>query len=154
MNRRQQKKLSERLVEAATFGDSAHINALLRAGAHPETSDTEGTTPLYAASVMGATDNVLCLLAAGASPNSESGRGTEGTPCARQHAGATPKRCVHCSPTAPTQIFARTTAWAVPRLNGRYPGPAPKRSPCFSPRAPIRTTEPHDAHPQPQRRLS
>ncbi|MCX4787121.1 ankyrin repeat domain-containing protein [Streptomyces sp. NBC_01221] len=80
MNRRQQKKLSKRLVEAATFGDTTQINALLRTGACPEAGNTEGTTPLYAASVNGAADNVLCLLAAGALPNTESGRGTEGTP--------------------------------------------------------------------------
>ncbi|WP_395366923.1 hypothetical protein ACHGLA_36090 [Streptomyces sp. YH02] len=63
MNRRQQKKPSKRPVEAATFGDSTRINALLPAGACPETGNAEGTTPLYAASVAGATDNVLCLLA-------------------------------------------------------------------------------------------
>lgn len=80
MNRRRQKKLSKRLVEAATFGDSAHVDALLRAEARPEASNAEGTTPLYAASVNGATDNVLCLLEAGALPNTESGRGAEGTP--------------------------------------------------------------------------
>ncbi|MFJ4689370.1 ankyrin repeat domain-containing protein [Streptomyces sp. NPDC088789] len=80
MNRRRQKKLSKRLVDAATFGDSTQINALLRAGAWPEAGDTEGTTPLYAASVNGATDNVLRLLAAGAMPDTESGRGAEGTP--------------------------------------------------------------------------
>lgn len=80
MNRRRQKKLSKRLVEAATFGDSTQINALLRVGACPEASDTEGTTLLYAASVNGAADNALCLLAAGALPNTESGHGTEGTP--------------------------------------------------------------------------
>ncbi|MFD4761854.1 ankyrin repeat domain-containing protein [Streptomyces sp. NPDC058439] len=79
MNRRQQ-KLSKRLAAAATFGDSTQINALLRAGACPEASITEGTTPLYAASVNGAADNVLCLLAAGSLPNTESGRGAEGTP--------------------------------------------------------------------------
>ncbi|MEV5129133.1 ankyrin repeat domain-containing protein [[Kitasatospora] papulosa] len=80
MNRRRQKKLSKKLVAEAMFGDSIRINALLRAGARPEISDTEGTTPLYAASVNGAADNVLCLPAAGALPDTESGRGAEGTP--------------------------------------------------------------------------
>ncbi|MFE7071625.1 ankyrin repeat domain-containing protein [Streptomyces sp. NPDC057620] len=80
MNRRRQKKLSRRLVDAATFGDSSRIGALLRAGADPGTADTDGTTPLYAASVHGATGNVLRLLAAGAPPDIESGRGAEGTP--------------------------------------------------------------------------
>ncbi|MFE7098643.1 ankyrin repeat domain-containing protein [Streptomyces erythrochromogenes] len=80
MNRRRQKKLSNRLTAAAMFGDRTRINALLRAGASAEAGDSEGTTPLYSASVAGATDNVLCLLAAGALPDTESGRGEEGTP--------------------------------------------------------------------------
>ncbi|MGV9905230.1 hypothetical protein ACWDU8_22545 [Streptomyces sp. NPDC003388] len=46
MNRRRRGKLAKRLVEAATFGDSTQINALLRAGARPEATDAEGTTPL------------------------------------------------------------------------------------------------------------
>ncbi|MEU3555383.1 ankyrin repeat domain-containing protein [Streptomyces fragilis] len=80
MNNRRRKKLSRRLVDAASCGDGARIRALLRAGAGPDAPDTEGTTPLYAASVAGATDNALTLLAAGASPNIESGHGAEGTP--------------------------------------------------------------------------
>lgn len=119
MNRRRQKKLSKKLVAEAMFGDSIRINALLRAGARPEISDTEGTTPLYAASVNGAADNVLCLPAAGALPDTESGRGAEGTPCARPHAGVTPRRCAPSSTMALTRISAKTTAWVGPRLNGR-----------------------------------
>ncbi|MFE7838505.1 ankyrin repeat domain-containing protein [Streptomyces sp. NPDC057474] len=80
MNRRRRKKLSKRLVLAAMFGDTAGVDALLRAGAPAETTDAEGTTPLYAASVHGAADTVRRLLAAGASPDIESGRGAEGTP--------------------------------------------------------------------------
>ncbi len=80
VNRRQRKKRSKRLVLAAMIGDTACVDALLRAGAPAETIDAEGTTPLYAASVHGAADTVRRLLAAGASPDTESGHGTEGTP--------------------------------------------------------------------------
>ncbi|GAB2919918.1 ankyrin repeat domain-containing protein [Streptomyces heilongjiangensis] len=80
MNRRRQKKQSERLVRAASVGDTAAVDALLRAGACPATADADGTTPLYAASVHGAADTVRRLLAAGAPPDAESGHGTEGTP--------------------------------------------------------------------------
>ncbi|MFE5208931.1 ankyrin repeat domain-containing protein [Streptomyces sp. NPDC056600] len=80
MNHRRRKKLARRLVNAATFGDADSVRALLRSGADPNGPDTEGTMPLYAASVAGATVNVLTLLAVGASPDAESGHGAEGTP--------------------------------------------------------------------------
>ncbi|MFJ3670310.1 ankyrin repeat domain-containing protein [Streptomyces sp. NPDC090106] len=90
MNRRRRKKLSRRLVEAAASGDVTRLDLLLRAGACPHTSDADGTTPLYAASVQGATDSVLRLLEAGASPDAESGHGSEGTPlCAAACWGST-----------------------------------------------------------------
>jgi hypothetical protein len=80
MNRRRQRKLTARLVTVAFLGDHTDVRALLRAGADPRTPNTEGTTPLYAASVHGATDIVRTLLAAGAAPDAESGHGSEGTP--------------------------------------------------------------------------
>ncbi|WP_413761420.1 ankyrin repeat domain-containing protein [Streptomyces sp. MMBL 11-3] len=80
MNERRRKKLSRRLVDAAALGDRARVEALLRSGAHAGAADSDGTMPLYAASVHGAVDTVRCLLAAGAPPDAESGRGTEGTP--------------------------------------------------------------------------
>ncbi|MFJ4517241.1 ankyrin repeat domain-containing protein [Streptomyces sp. NPDC088816] len=80
MNRRQRKKLSRHLVDAAMLGDTARAEALLRAGADPERADREGTTALYAASVQGEAEIVRLLLTAGACPDAESGRGSEGTP--------------------------------------------------------------------------
>ncbi|GGQ80248.1 hypothetical protein GCM10010267_49110 [Streptomyces griseorubens] len=58
MNRRRQKKLARKLVEAVMFGEVREVDALLRAGADPDGRDADGTTPLYAASVHGATDKV------------------------------------------------------------------------------------------------
>lgn len=80
MNNRRRKKLSRRMVDAATFGRLGQVGALLQAGADPAWTDAEGTTPLYAASVQGAAPVVRLLLRAGASPDTESGYGTEGTP--------------------------------------------------------------------------
>ncbi|WP_405605333.1 ankyrin repeat domain-containing protein [Streptomyces sp. NBC_01410] len=81
MNQRQQKKLSRRLFEAIPGGDAAVVKAVLRAGGDPERADSEGTTPLYWASVNGEADIARLLLAAGASPDTESsGLGAEGTP--------------------------------------------------------------------------
>lgn len=57
------------------------MKAVLRAGGDPERADSEGTTPLYWASVNGEADIARLLLAAGASPDTESsGLGAEGTP--------------------------------------------------------------------------
>ncbi|MER6154076.1 ankyrin repeat domain-containing protein [Streptomyces sp. NPDC001868] len=81
MNQRQRKKLSRRLCNAILVGDTAAVKAVLRAGADPEQADSEGTTPLYAASVNGEADIARLLLAAGAAPDTESsGIGAEGTP--------------------------------------------------------------------------
>ncbi|MEH0931370.1 ankyrin repeat domain-containing protein [Micromonospora sp. CPCC 205558] len=80
MNKRQRKKLAERLVEAVLRGDAAVVSALLRVGADPNAADREGSTPLYQASVDGVVDLVRLLLAAGAAPDTESGHGQEGTP--------------------------------------------------------------------------
>lgn len=80
MNRRRQKKLTKRLVTAALLGRADEAAALLRAGAQPDTANTEGSTPLYAASVHGDAAIVRLLLSAGAAPDAESGHGTEGTP--------------------------------------------------------------------------
>ncbi|MFD4764997.1 ankyrin repeat domain-containing protein [Streptomyces niveus] len=92
MNNRRRKKLSQRLVLAAGLGRTAEVGALLRAGAPAQTYDSEGSTPLYAASVHGDADSVRLLLAAGALPDTESGDRTEGTPlCGAAcwgHAGA------------------------------------------------------------------
>ncbi|PZH08217.1 serine/threonine protein kinase [Streptomyces sp. NTH33] len=80
MNRRQLKKLSRHLVEAAHLGDTARAEELLRAGADPDRADREGTTPLYAASVQGEAEMARLLLAAGTCPDTESGGESEGTP--------------------------------------------------------------------------
>ncbi|MFF3848836.1 ankyrin repeat domain-containing protein [Streptomyces sp. NPDC002328] len=81
MNRRRQKKLTRRLVEAAASGDTRSVDALLRTGADPAKADTDGRTPLYAASVQGEADTARALLAAGAPPDAQSGGlGSEGTP--------------------------------------------------------------------------
>ncbi|MFD4558000.1 ankyrin repeat domain-containing protein [Streptomyces sp. NPDC058469] len=81
MNQRRQKKLSRRLFGAIQVGDTAVVTAVLRAGADPERADSEGTTPLYAASVNGRASIAGLLLSAGASPDTESGGiGAEGTP--------------------------------------------------------------------------
>ncbi|MFG2196751.1 ankyrin repeat domain-containing protein [Streptomyces sp. NPDC048639] len=81
MNQRQQKKLSRRLFEAIPVGDAAVVKVVLRAGGDPERADSEGTTPLYSASVNGEAEIARLLLAAGASPDAESsGLGAEGTP--------------------------------------------------------------------------
>ncbi|MFI9626322.1 ankyrin repeat domain-containing protein [Streptomyces sp. NPDC052042] len=79
MNRRKQKKLSRGLVTAATFGDVAEVDALLRRGARPDAANADGTTPLYAAAIGGHADIVRRLLLAGAPPDEESGYLTEGT---------------------------------------------------------------------------
>ncbi|MEU9977021.1 ankyrin repeat domain-containing protein [Streptomyces sp. NPDC051014] len=81
MNRRRQKKLSRHLFEATSAADPARVRALLRAGAHPERADRDGTTPLYLASVQGAAEIARLLLEAGARADTESGGvGSEGTP--------------------------------------------------------------------------
>ncbi|MFI7294069.1 ankyrin repeat domain-containing protein [Streptomyces sp. NPDC050121] len=81
MNRRRQKKLTRRLVAAATVGQRAQVDRLLRAGADPAVANADGTTPLYAASVHGAADTARRLLEAGAPADAESaGPGAEGTP--------------------------------------------------------------------------
>ncbi|MFD3521951.1 ankyrin repeat domain-containing protein [Streptomyces sp. NPDC058653] len=80
MNNRRRKKLARRLVWAGRLGRTAEVRALLRAGAPAQACDSEGSTPLYAASVHGDAESVRLLLAAGALPDTESGDGTEGTP--------------------------------------------------------------------------
>lgn len=81
MKRRRQKKLSRHLLEATLTADTARVKALLRAGADPERGDSDGTTPLYLASVQGAAEVARLLLEAGASPDTESrGVGSDGTP--------------------------------------------------------------------------
>ncbi|WRZ88437.1 ankyrin repeat domain-containing protein [Streptomyces sp. NBC_01007] len=81
MNQRKRKKLSRHLFSATAVGDAARVKAALRAGADPERRDSEGTTPLCAASVNGEAEIARLLLAAGAGPDTESGGlGSEGTP--------------------------------------------------------------------------
>ncbi|MFD3374229.1 MULTISPECIES: ankyrin repeat domain-containing protein [unclassified Streptomyces] len=81
MNQRQRKKLSRQLFAAILAGDAARVKAALRAGADPERGDSEGTTPLYVASVQGEAEIARLLLVAGASPDVESsGLGSDGTP--------------------------------------------------------------------------
>ncbi|MFE3149479.1 ankyrin repeat domain-containing protein [Streptomyces sp. NPDC059218] len=81
MKQRQQKKLSLRLFEAVLAGDARSTKALLRRGASPERRNSDGTTPLYLASVQGEADIARVLMEAGASPDTESsGPGSEGTP--------------------------------------------------------------------------
>ncbi|MFD6321408.1 ankyrin repeat domain-containing protein [Streptomyces sp. NPDC058442] len=81
MKRRRQKKLSRQLIEATVTADTARVRALLRAGADPERGDSDGTTPLYLASVQGEAEVARLLLEAGACPDTESrGVGSEGTP--------------------------------------------------------------------------
>jgi len=72
--------LTERLMNAILAGDASAVVALLRAGADPVAPDSEGTTPLYLASVQGEAEVALLLLEAGASPDAESGHGDQGTP--------------------------------------------------------------------------
>ncbi|MFC1232837.1 MULTISPECIES: ankyrin repeat domain-containing protein [Streptomyces] len=79
MKRRKRKKLSGRLVEAASSEDVGAVRALLRAGADPDGADAHGTTPLYAAAVGGSAEIVARLLEAGASPDVESRGETDGT---------------------------------------------------------------------------
>ncbi|MBL3665443.1 ankyrin repeat domain-containing protein [Streptomyces sp. M2CJ-2] len=81
MKRRRQKKLSRQLFGATLTADTARVQALLRAGADPERGDSDGTTPLYLASVQGEAEVARLLLEAGASPDTESrGVGSDGTP--------------------------------------------------------------------------
>ncbi|MEU6378935.1 ankyrin repeat domain-containing protein [Streptomyces sp. NPDC046909] len=81
MKQRRQKQLSRGLALATLNADPARAKALLRAGAHPERRDRDGTTPLYLASVQGQAEIARLLLEAGASPDVESrGVGAEGTP--------------------------------------------------------------------------
>ncbi|WP_327398083.1 ankyrin repeat domain-containing protein [Streptomyces phaeochromogenes] len=81
MNQRQRKKLSRQLFAAILAGDTARVQAALRAGADPDRGDSEGTTPLYVASVNGEAAIARLLLVAGASPDAESsGVGSDGTP--------------------------------------------------------------------------
>ncbi|MFD6530585.1 hypothetical protein [Streptomyces sp. NPDC060184] len=68
MNRRRSKKLSRDFVGAALTGDTARLQALLRAGADPEAPDRYGTTPLHLASVQGEAGAVSALLRAGTAP--------------------------------------------------------------------------------------
>ncbi|MFJ8298124.1 ankyrin repeat domain-containing protein [Streptomyces sp. NPDC094447] len=81
MKQRKQKKLSHHLFEAVLARDAMRTKALLRSGASPERPDSDGTTPLYLASVQGEAEIARLLMAAGASPDTESsGLGSEGTP--------------------------------------------------------------------------
>ncbi|WP_030786199.1 ankyrin repeat domain-containing protein [Streptomyces sp. NRRL S-920] len=77
MNRRRQKKLTERLVFAALTGDTAAVATILRTGVDPRLPNAEGTLPLYAASVHGEAGAVRLLLRAGAEPDAESGHGCD-----------------------------------------------------------------------------
>ncbi|MFE2941570.1 ankyrin repeat domain-containing protein [Streptomyces sp. NPDC059255] len=62
-------------------GDARSTKALLRSGASPERRNSDGTTPLYLASVQGEAEIARVLMEAGASPDTESsGPGSEGTP--------------------------------------------------------------------------
>jgi ankyrin repeat protein len=81
MKQRHQKKLSRRLFAATVVGDTDAVRAALRDGADPERADSEGTTPLYTASVNGEAAIARLLLTSGASPDTESsGIGAEGLP--------------------------------------------------------------------------
>jgi ankyrin repeat protein len=80
VNMRRRKKLQQQLMDAAGWGDAKQVRVLLRAGADPNMTDRDGSTPLYRASVQNMADNVRVLLAAGADPNVESGTGEEGLP--------------------------------------------------------------------------
>ncbi|MEU1124862.1 ankyrin repeat domain-containing protein [Streptomyces sp. NPDC005899] len=81
MKQRKQKKLSHHLFEAVLAGDAERTKALLRGGASPARRNSDGTTPLYLASVQGEAEIARLLMEAGASPNTESsGLGSDGTP--------------------------------------------------------------------------
>ncbi|WP_443048468.1 ankyrin repeat domain-containing protein [Streptomyces sp. HUAS 31] len=81
MKQRRQKKLSHDLFEATLAADLARVKALLKIGASPERGNSDGTTPLYLASVQGEAEVARLLMEAGASPDAESrGAGSEGTP--------------------------------------------------------------------------
>ncbi|WP_328582080.1 ankyrin repeat domain-containing protein [Streptomyces sp. NBC_00370] len=91
MNQRRRKKLTRRLFAAILEGDTTAVKTLLRAGIDPNRPDSQGTTPLYEASVNGKPEIAHLLLLAGATPNTEStGPGAEGTPlCAAASWGHT-----------------------------------------------------------------
>ncbi|MBO4255717.1 ankyrin repeat domain-containing protein [Streptomyces griseorubiginosus] len=100
MKQRRQKKLSRHLFAAILAADPARVAALLRVGAHPERADSDGTTPLYLASVQGQSEIARLLLTAGAAPDGESrGVGAEGTPlCAAScwgHSGTVRELLAH-----------------------------------------------------------
>jgi uncharacterized protein len=80
VKRRRRKKLQQRLMAAAGWGDVRQVAELLRAGADPNLPGPGGSTPLYRASVQNMAANVRALVAAGADPNLESGTGEEGLP--------------------------------------------------------------------------
>lgn len=60
---------SERLIAAATQGDTASVAALLDAGEHIESRDANGDTALANAALNGHLDMVVLLLRRGANPN-------------------------------------------------------------------------------------
>ncbi|MFC6021036.1 ankyrin repeat domain-containing protein [Plantactinospora solaniradicis] len=80
MQVRHRKRLPKRLAAALLREDARAVTALLRAGADPNATTSDGTTPLYTASVQGIAPIVRLLLTAGAAPDNESGHGAEGTP--------------------------------------------------------------------------
>ncbi|TQJ85943.1 ankyrin repeat domain-containing protein [Streptomyces sp. SLBN-31] len=129
MNRRRQKKLTNRLFEAVLGDDAVGVAVLLRAGADPGRADREGTTPLYEAAVNGRTAIVRLLLAAGAPPDAESsGTGAEGTPlCAAACWGHTDVvRELLAHGADPSLREDHGTGWSPLRWaeNGPHPGTA------------------------------
>ncbi|MFE9251547.1 ankyrin repeat domain-containing protein [Streptomyces sp. NPDC007088] len=90
MNRRTRKKLVQRLVPAAVFGEPAEVRRLLAAGAPAESANREGTTPLCAARAWGHEDTVRVLLGHGADPDRRADHGSGNCPLYRASRGPYP----------------------------------------------------------------
>ncbi|GAA2900185.1 hypothetical protein Acy02nite_83350 [Actinoplanes cyaneus] len=80
VNLRRRKKLQRQLLEAAGWGTTDQVTALLRAGADPNWPGPDADLPLYRASVQNRPATIRALIAAGADPHLESGHGEEGLP--------------------------------------------------------------------------
>ncbi len=84
------RKLHSQMIESIHHGNVTAVINLLNAGVPVDEATSDGTTPLYLASVQGQTEIVSVLLERGADPNVESRGESEGTPlCAAASWGHT-----------------------------------------------------------------